>query len=148
MPLDRWALRTVAHEVAAWPALPGRVAPALGVNLMAAQMHLPGLVAEVRGVLGRSELAPKRLTLELTENVLMNDRTTTLDTMRTLRELGVGAGSRRFRHRVLVTDTNSDWKVLETPGNPNGVSRRNRVPGVKYRDRRCPDSCTKQTESV
>ncbi|OLV18312.1 putative bifunctional diguanylate cyclase/phosphodiesterase [Deinococcus marmoris] len=90
VPLDRWTLRTAAHEAATWPALPGRTAPALGVNLTAAQMHLPGLVAEVRGVLGSSGLAPERLTLELTENVLMNDRNTTLDTMRTLRELGVG----------------------------------------------------------
>ncbi len=41
-------------------------------------------------MLSSSGLDPERLTLELTENVLMNDRTTTLDTMRTLRELGVG----------------------------------------------------------
>ncbi len=49
VPLDRWTLRTAAHEAATWPPLPERTAPALGVNLTAAQMHMPGLVAEVQG---------------------------------------------------------------------------------------------------
>ncbi|CAM3518825.1 hypothetical protein DEFR109230_00800 [Deinococcus frigens] len=90
MPLDRWTLRAAAREAAGWPSVAGRAAPALGVNLTAAQLHLPGLADEVRGVLENSGLPPERLTLELTENVLMNDRAATVDTLRTLRASGVG----------------------------------------------------------
>lgn len=90
VPLDRWMLRAAAHELAGWPAAPGRAAPTLGVNLTAAQLHLPGLAGEVRAVLGSSGLPPERLTLELTETVLTSDRAGTLETMRALRDLGVG----------------------------------------------------------
>ncbi len=88
--LDRWMLRTAAREAAGWPSVPGRAAPVLSVNLTAAQLHLPGLAAEVQAVLADTGLPPERLTLELTENVLMVDRVSTLDTMRALRRLGVG----------------------------------------------------------
>ncbi len=90
VPLDRWMLRAAAREVAGWPTVPGCPPPALGVNLTAAQLHLPGLHAEIRDVLADTGLAPEQLTLELTENVLMNDRAATLETMRALRGLGVG----------------------------------------------------------
>ncbi|QLG12051.1 EAL domain-containing protein [Deinococcus sp. D7000] len=90
VPLDRWMLRAAAREIAGWSPAPGRPPPALGVNLTAAQLHLPDLGNEIRSVLEDTGLAPEQLTLELTENVLMDDRAATLATMRALRGLGIG----------------------------------------------------------
>jgi EAL domain-containing protein (putative c-di-GMP-specific phosphodiesterase class I) len=47
------------------------------------------VVDDVRGALQRSGLEPERLTLEITESVLMSDTVESLDRLRALKDLGV-----------------------------------------------------------
>lgn len=87
--IDRWVLRAACTEVASWPQPAGRPPVSLGVNLTASHIHYPDVVQEVQQVLQASGLAPGRLMLELTENVLLSDTAATARTLRELRGLGL-----------------------------------------------------------
>ena len=83
-PLGRWVLRTACAEAAAWPE-PWE----LSVNLSPLQVRQPGLVAFVASILAETGLEPRRLDLEVTEGVLLDESATVLHTLRGLKELGV-----------------------------------------------------------
>ncbi len=59
------------------------------VNLSGRQLERPDLVAHVAAALTESGLEPARLTLEVTETVLMHDTEATIERLAALRELGV-----------------------------------------------------------
>jgi diguanylate cyclase (GGDEF)-like protein/PAS domain S-box-containing protein len=61
----------------------------INVNLSPRQVSDPGFVDSVRAVLAASGLDPHRLSLEITETVLIDDTTVALETLGELRELGV-----------------------------------------------------------
>jgi len=61
----------------------------MSVNVSGRQIHQPGFVEEVRGILAATGLQPARLTLELTESVLMQDVGATTVTLTALKALGV-----------------------------------------------------------
>ena len=84
LPLGEWAIRQACATAAAWPG-----APRVAVNLSPAQFASPGLVQVVVGALATSGLAPERLELEITENVLLDDSETTLAMLFQLRAMGV-----------------------------------------------------------
>lgn len=88
VPIGEWVLRTACAQLAAWrrgawPAL--RVA----VNLSAVQFQQPGLVELVRSALGDSGLPPHALELEVTESLLMDSSSLTVETLGTLEAMGV-----------------------------------------------------------
>ncbi|MBB5233149.1 putative bifunctional diguanylate cyclase/phosphodiesterase [Deinococcus budaensis] len=87
--IDRWVLRAACAEVASWPQPAGRPPVSLGVNLTATHLHSPDVVQEVQSALQASGLAPERLMLELTENVLLSDTAASAQTLRELRGLGL-----------------------------------------------------------
>jgi diguanylate cyclase (GGDEF)-like protein len=60
----------------------------VAVNMSAVELSSTGVVRRVHDVLSRHGLDPSRLTLEITEDVVIDDRTR--DTIDRLRELGVG----------------------------------------------------------
>jgi len=82
--LGGWLLGEVCREAANWP-LPWHVA----VNVSPVQFRVDGFVESVRGALAQSGLDPKRLELEITEGVLLNDTDETLMILEQLRALGV-----------------------------------------------------------
>jgi diguanylate cyclase (GGDEF)-like protein/PAS domain S-box-containing protein len=84
LPIGEWILREACREAASWPR-PLQVA----VNLSPAQFHhgdLPGLV---HAVLLETGLSPSRLTLEITEGVLIGDFSRATSILRRLKSLGV-----------------------------------------------------------
>lgn len=88
VPLGNWVLREVGRQMRAWTdegAAPGYVA----VNLCALQLGCGDLVDSVRDVLETNRLAPGCLELEITESCLMADRGRAIDTLETLRGMGV-----------------------------------------------------------
>ncbi|WP_216324323.1 putative bifunctional diguanylate cyclase/phosphodiesterase [Deinococcus aestuarii] len=89
VPLGRWVLRAACREVAGWAAPPGEKPPSVGVNLTAAHLAQDGVVEDVAAALRESGLAPGRLMIELTENVVMSDAEANLRTLAALRSLGV-----------------------------------------------------------
>lgn len=87
VPISEWVLRSACAEAAGWHAAghPVRVA----VNLSVRNFKEPGLVHTVRSILAETGLPPALLELEITEGALMEDSSTTLGTLKILRESGV-----------------------------------------------------------
>jgi len=84
VPLGEWVLRRACADAMRWPA-DAKVA----VNLSPIQVMNPNLVGVVIGALAAAGLSAKRLEIEITESVLMQNSEATLATLHQLRELGV-----------------------------------------------------------
>ncbi len=84
IPIGEWVLREACREAASWPR-PLNIA----VNLSPVQFQHGDLVELVRSVLLETGLAPHRLELEITENVLIEDFPRAVSILRRLKLLGV-----------------------------------------------------------
>ena len=89
VPIGRWVLERACLQARDWrEARDGRGLD-LSVNLSGRQIEDPDLVDDVRRALEKADLEPRRLTLELTESILMHDTERTIETLGRLRGLGV-----------------------------------------------------------
>ena len=110
--LGDWVLRRAAVEALAWNELTDRPVP-VAVNVSARQLIDPHFAERVRGILGSTRMAPRLVTLEITETALVGDDSATLANLRELGELGVaialddfGTGYSSLSHlRRLPIDT-------------------------------------------
>jgi EAL domain-containing protein (putative c-di-GMP-specific phosphodiesterase class I) len=84
VPLGEWVLRAACAEAANWPA-----DIKLAVNLSPAQFKKRNLVQVVIGALAQSGIPARRLELEITESVLLQDDDMTLAMLHQLRSLGM-----------------------------------------------------------
>jgi EAL domain-containing protein (putative c-di-GMP-specific phosphodiesterase class I) len=84
VPLGEWVLREACKEAARWPD-PIKVA----VNLSPVQFRNRGLVTTVTTALAAARLSPRRLEVEITEAVLLQDDETIVTMLHQLRALGV-----------------------------------------------------------
>jgi diguanylate cyclase (GGDEF)-like protein/PAS domain S-box-containing protein len=88
--LGDWVLRASCRQFARWQAELGDLAPAyVSVNLSARQLAGPGMVETVMHTLEINGLAPRRLCLELTESVFMDEIEGAVGQLRDLCSLGV-----------------------------------------------------------
>jgi diguanylate cyclase (GGDEF)-like protein/PAS domain S-box-containing protein len=87
VPIGQWVLRTACADAARW----ARAGHALrvAVNLSPAQFKDAHLVQMVVDALTETGLSPTLLELELTEGVVMQDTTATLQTLQAFKALGV-----------------------------------------------------------
>jgi diguanylate cyclase (GGDEF)-like protein len=83
-PIGEWVLRTACMEAAGWPD-DVRIA----VNVSAEQLTHPSFVSAVVSALAQSGLAARRLELEVTESVFINDDAGALKVLDQLLGLGV-----------------------------------------------------------
>ncbi len=83
VPLGRWVLGEACAEAAAWPDF------GVSVNVSTRQLLDRGLVADVAAVLARTGLAPDRLSLEITETLIMERLEASTELLRELKALGV-----------------------------------------------------------
>lgn len=83
-PLGAWVLRTACRDAVSWPD-----EIRLAVNISAVQFRHAGLAETVMQALISSGLPARRLELEITESVLMQDRSEILDTLHHFRGLGI-----------------------------------------------------------
>jgi diguanylate cyclase (GGDEF)-like protein/PAS domain S-box-containing protein len=89
VPLGRWVLREACRQTQAWrqgTADPGLV---ISVNLSARQFQSPNLLDDVATALHDSRLPPACLKLEITESVAMEAGLATIETLQSLKGLGV-----------------------------------------------------------
>ena len=84
VPLGEWVLNQATRDAAAWP---GEISVA--VNVSPLQLRNRGFAQNVLMALAASGLRAQRLELEITENVLLDDTEANLETLHTLRKLGV-----------------------------------------------------------
>ncbi|MCG5214420.1 EAL domain-containing protein [Streptosporangium soli] len=87
VPLSEWILRESCREVAAWRASSWDIG--LSVNLSARQITAPRFVETVSEALADSGLPPSALTLEVIEEMLVEDAEETISRLSELRSLGV-----------------------------------------------------------
>jgi diguanylate cyclase (GGDEF)-like protein/PAS domain S-box-containing protein len=84
VPLGQWVLETACAEAASWPG-----SWSVAVNLSPVQFRQPDLAEMVAETLTRTDLAPHRLELEVTEGVLISDPDQALATLTRLRAQGI-----------------------------------------------------------
>lgn len=86
--LGGWVLRKACRDIASIQQVLGRPLR-VAVNVSPHQFRSAGWVGEIVGALHDSGLEPTQLELEITENLLMDDRFGVTDVLKDVRELGV-----------------------------------------------------------
>jgi diguanylate cyclase (GGDEF)-like protein len=86
--IGHWVLETACEQLSLWARQPGFSRLTLAVNVSAQQARLPGFVAEVSALIGRIEGAGKRLKLELTESLLLDNHEEIVGKMTALKKVG------------------------------------------------------------
>lgn len=89
LPIGRWVLETACEQLALWSRGEGTRGLKLAVNVSARQFRQPDFIDQVRHALERSEANPDRLTLELTETMVLDNVAETIRKMHAIRQLGV-----------------------------------------------------------
>jgi len=90
LPLGNWVLETACTQLALWGQNPRMQHLTLAVNVSARQFRQPDFVAYVLDLITYTGVNPRKLKLELTESLLVNDVEETTLKMTALKENGVG----------------------------------------------------------
>ncbi len=110
VPLGAWAIGEACRHIARL-APNGPQAPWVSVNLAARQLTDPALIDIVDRALQNADLEPRRLRLEVTENVILSDEEAARRSLAALRDRGVGilmddfgtgAASLSYLHRLPI----------------------------------------------
>jgi diguanylate cyclase (GGDEF)-like protein/PAS domain S-box-containing protein/excisionase family DNA binding protein len=101
--IGRWALAEACRQLRRWDAADGPSVDRVSVNLAARQLADPGLADMVLETLRDAGVPPTRLTLEVTESVLLSDLQSASRTLGRLRDAGVS---------VLLDDFGTGWSSL------------------------------------
>ena len=89
LPLGRWVLETACAQLVAWSSRPATADLNLAVNVSARQFRQPDFVTQVVELLDRTGANPRKLKLELTESMLVDNMEEIIAKMSVLRALGV-----------------------------------------------------------
>jgi diguanylate cyclase (GGDEF)-like protein len=101
VPIGTWVLETACRQAGVWAAAGHPIG--MSVNVSARQLDRPEFVGEVRDALLHSGLQPGRLTLEITESVLMRDADSAAARLSDLKALGV---------RIAIDDFGTGYSSL------------------------------------
>ena len=88
LPVGRYVLREACLQTATWHAS-GIADIAIGVNVAAQQLLDADFIKDVREALEQADLAPRYLTLELTETTLLTNTALVSERLHDLKQLGV-----------------------------------------------------------
>ncbi len=89
LPIGLWVLQSACAQLFAWSKHAVTRDLRLAVNVSALQFHLPEFVALVANALAQTGADPTRLTIEITESVVLKDVDDTLAKMHELKALGI-----------------------------------------------------------
>jgi diguanylate cyclase (GGDEF)-like protein len=93
VPIGNWVLEQACRQVREWEdEFPGSADVTISVNLSARQCMQPGLIDDVRRILASTSVAPRRLKLEITEGVVLENSEAVAQVLQDLRTLGVQLG--------------------------------------------------------
>ena len=90
LPLGLWVLESACAQLVAWSARADTAHLDLAVNVSIQQIRQPDFVEQVLAVLDHTGADPRRLQLELTESLLMDNVEDTIAKMTALKARGVG----------------------------------------------------------
>ncbi|MDY0014251.1 MAG: EAL domain-containing protein [Rhodocyclaceae bacterium] len=88
VPIGEWVLNEACRQAAAWQA-EGLTPVQMSVNLSAIQFRRGNLEQSIQAALASAALDPARLTLEITESILMHDSEATASMLQRLKALGL-----------------------------------------------------------
>ena len=130
-PIGRWVLHEACRQLKAWQAQ-GLAQVPMAVNLSALEFRQRDVTGEIAAVLGAVGLDPRFLEIELTETVLMHHSAQGLQTLNTLKALGVGVSiddfgtgysSLAYLKRYPIDKLKIDRSfVIDTPGSADDVA--------------------------
>ncbi len=89
LPIGEWVLRETCKEAAIWHKTIENP-PRISVNFSSRQFQRVNIPTLVHEVLEENHLPPQALTVEITENLLIQDDKTTLEQLNILSKMGVG----------------------------------------------------------
>jgi diguanylate cyclase (GGDEF)-like protein len=105
VPLGRLVTSEACRRLREWRLSgPGRQDLTVSVNVSARQAIEPGFAAEVRAILGATQLEPAALILEITESLTLHESATSDGSLRQLRDLGV---------QLAIDDFGTGFSALE-----------------------------------
>ena len=87
--VGNWVIQSACEQLVRWSAHPHLSALTISVNMSARQIHQPDFVSQVTAAIKRTGADPRRLELELTESLLLNDIEDTIGKMTVLRNKGL-----------------------------------------------------------
>jgi len=126
-PLGLWVLREACRQAMRWQrTLPDMAPLKVSVNVSGRQLQQEDLADRVEEILLETGLPAARLTLEMTESVLIDNREETLATLRRLRDMGVrlaiddfgtGYSSLSYLHQFRVDVLKIDRSFVERLSN-------------------------------
>lgn len=90
VPMGHWVMRRACEQLVQWAADPATVALALAVNVSAREFRHPEFVERTMAVLEETGADPRKLKLEVTESVLLDDLDGAVKRMASLKARGVG----------------------------------------------------------
>jgi diguanylate cyclase (GGDEF)-like protein len=123
VPIGEWVLRQACRDARRWDEIQGGEQLSVSVNISGRQLQTSELTSMVPRALIDAGLAPGRLTLEMTESVLIDRSDETLSLLHELRRLGVrlaiddfgtGYSSLSYLHRFPVDIVKIDRSFIES----------------------------------
>lgn len=87
--IGRWSIMEACRQLAAWDAA-GIVVPVVSVNISAGHFSSPDLPQQISEILALHKLAPDRLTIEMTESVMMQQNKQVSAILAAILDIGVG----------------------------------------------------------
>jgi EAL domain-containing protein (putative c-di-GMP-specific phosphodiesterase class I) len=88
VPLTLWVIREACAQLRAWDECDETAGLSMAVNMSGRLMSEPGIGSAIARELNRALIDPHRLVLEITESLLMEDRSYAIQTLCQLRALG------------------------------------------------------------
>jgi diguanylate cyclase (GGDEF)-like protein/PAS domain S-box-containing protein len=84
-----WVVETACRQLKLWASDPDKSHLHLAVNVSARQFQQVNFVEQISAVLRETDIDPARLTLELTESMVLGNIAETIDKMQALKQVGV-----------------------------------------------------------
>lgn len=127
--IGAWVVDTACLQIKEWESDARASALQLSVNVSALQFRQDNFVDQIRRLIEETAIDPTRLKLELTESMILDDITTAINKIQTLRELGVsfsmddfgtGYSSLAYLTRLPIDELKIDQSfVAKLPGARN-----------------------------
>ena len=102
MPIGEWVIRSACSQNKAWQDA-GILNVPIAVNLSVNQFQNIKIVEEIIKILKETDLDPKDLELEITENIIMKETEYIIESLKQLKQLGV---------KIAIDDFGTEYSSL------------------------------------